>query len=877
MAIFDKLTPNTVLLTPNRRLAVYYQKQYQQHQLKQQINCWQSLDILPYTSWLERVWKDYHHQTMQDNSILLSPNQELTVWEEIIAETPENSHLLQMSATAEIAKSAWSLLKQWCVELNESTLKSSEDSNTFWRWAKQFQLRCQKQHWIDQSSLAELIIEKIKLRLIHPPAHMILIGFTEISPLQKKLLTQCENANTVIEYHLQKPKNNTVYKISLSDKETEIKTMARWAKQIYATKTTTDISIACIVPNLEDHREIVNKIFTDVFTEPGYYTTNPLIHPFNISAGKSLASYPILHTAFQLLEMTIKPIALESLSQILRSPFLGDAEKEMLARAEFYNQLRDENNLSISITTLIKKTNHPPLLAQRFKHYLNKINSLRAKLTIPEWANIFIELLTLLGWPGERSVNSEEYQLIQRWMSLLNEYQTYEHILPLINYQTALHYLKRLTATTVFQIQSPETPIQILGILEAAEISFDYVWAMGMDDTAWPPTPKPNPFIPQNIQKTLQLPHATAERELQFCEKITSQLKNSAQYIVFSHALHDDETEIRASALLENIDEMFIDQLDLAHYIEPTKKLFAHQEIEILQDDKGPMVSNTEIIRGGAKLFALQAACPFKAYAELRLQAKLPHDTTLGLRAIDRGNITHNALEIIWGELKNSATLHLKTHDELTVIIQIAIKKALEKNIKPQKNNLHYLTLEQKRLEKLIFNWLILEKQRPEFTVIALEQKQQITIANMTLNVQIDRIDQLANNETLIIDYKTGKNYTPQDWFGEKPDAPQLPLYCLIDKEHTAGIAFAIINTEKLTMKGISKTDFNIKDILAINNSKYSDTINWTEQLTSWAQTLEKLGQQFYHGHAEVAPKDGLSTCEHCNLKPLCRIYENTH
>ena len=53
-----------------------------------------------------------------------------------------------------------------------------------------------------------------------------------------------------------------------------------------------------------------------------------------------------------------------------------------------------------------------------------------------------------------------------------------------------------------------------------------------------------------------------------------------------------------------------------------------------------------------------------------------------------------------------------------------------------------------------------------------------------------------------MIDYKTG-NLQNNAWFGERPDEPQLPLYCIQPTLSIAGIAFASIRHNQLQFIGI--------------------------------------------------------------------------
>ncbi len=871
MDLFARITDRTTLLTPNRRLSAYYSEQYIQYQKKLGKATWKTLDILPWNSWLERLWACHTQTAIFEKNILLNSNQELIVWESIIRQSSIGQLLLQITATAEIAKSAWGLLKQWNIKLDHTELTTTDDGKAFVAWAQEFQNRCQKNHWLDLNTLLEYIIEKIQATEIKLENDLLLIGFAEHSPLQNKLLQTCENKNTKIDTYNTPNQNISAQKIGLHDRDTELYSMAKWAKAIYTTHDKNKpLRIACVVNNLEDIRPTINRIFTDVFSETKHFTLNALELPFNISAGRSLAAYPIIHTALKLLTLQRNTITIENLSYLLRSPFVGSAELEIILRANFDAQLHKDNDNTIQITQLIKNINAPPQFILLLNNYITQLEQYTESYSLGEWASIFITLLKSLGWPGERNINSEEYQVAYRWLAMLQDTTQLDFVTEKLDYNQALHYLTRITADTVFQPQSPETPIQILGILEAAEIPYHYLWIMGMDDMQWPPAPKPNPFIPQTLQNNLLMPHSTAERELQFCTSILQQLVNCAEHIIFSYPKHDSDTELQSSALLDQYNEINLDQLPQTAYVPIEDIIFQHQLMEQIEDLSGPAIQPDEKIHGGVKILELQALCPFKAFAELRLHAKPIDETQLGLRALDKGNIVHKALEIIWQELRDSTTLHTKNDTELTALIQHAIEKSFPTAVKNRIGKRFY-ALEKIRLEKIIQQWMLIEKSRPSFRVIAQEQQTKLSIGNLTIAMRIDRVDHIENHGNFIIDYKTGKYNNVTSWFGNRPEAPQLPMYCIIDPTNTIGIAFGIINTEKNELVGVSKDNINTTKISTLDKIN-ADEPSWEKQIAQWNDTFLKLADDFHHGIAIVDPKNKTTTCNHCQLTSFCRI-----
>lgn len=872
MDLFAQITPQTTVLTPNRRLSAAFAKNYAQWQLSQDKTCWPSLDILPlYPSWLERLWKEYTARTIEETLQLLTTHQEQILWEKILRDAPENESLLQISDTAKLAKSAWETLKRWQVDLNDSNLKLTEDSRAFLQWATEFKSLCKKNQWLDVNSLADNIIDKIKNKKIKVPKHILLVGFTEIAPQYQHLLKICEELGSQVDHYKVPSRNQTTHSIGLTDTETEITTMARWAKS----QLNHSNLIACIIPSLESLRETALKIFNDVFGEKN----------FNISAGKALSSYPIIHDALLLLNLHSKSISNATLSSLLRSPFVGDSERERYKRATYDVRIRNSNITNLSLHDLINpdvKHNliqRCPGLAKRITAFLNQVPK-HDKLPISQWINIFSDLLAQLGWPGERSLSSHEYQVVQNsWLPLLNEFATFDFILGPQSYQKALHYLTCLINSTVFQPESPETPVQILGLLEAADLPFDASWIMGLDDTVWPARAKPNPFIPLRMQKALQMPNASAERELLYCQELTKQLQQSAQTAIFSYPLQRDDAQLRPSALLKDYPSLTLNELTLSTHIAPAENIFHTQQLESFQDNIAPQITENEKIQGGVKIFKAQAECPFKAFAEIRLHARKMEDTTLGLRKLDRGNMVHKALELIWRELENSTTLLMKPDQELQALIHRCSAQAIQMIIEStQENSSRYLTLEQQRLEKLLWDWLQVEKQRPAFTVIALEQEISTTIGKITASFRVDRIDELTTETTqakqLIIDYKTGKEIDKNDWFGERLEEPQLPIYCIANPDETAGIAFAKVNPNKIELIGASKNPLNIAAMHPLADIKAADATLWNEQIHIWQKNLAQLGDNFYQGNAEVDPRNAIQTCRLCGLQPLCRIHE---
>ena len=510
---------------------------------------------------------------------------------------------------------------------------------------------------------------------------------------------------------------------------------------------------------------------------------------------------------------------------------------------------------------------HCPLLVEAFTQFLKLPTPKKA--STPQWAEHFSKQLKALGWPGERQLCSEEYQLVTRFENLLKEFANLELIQRHMTFDEAWNQLQQLVQNTLFQSETPPNkPIQVLGSLEASGLHFDYCWIMGMSDQNWPPPPSPHPFIPIHLQRQLGLPHASVQSETHFAKLLTERFTQTGNKIIFSHSNQLDNISLSTSTLIKKYPEITQHELKLQDWKTPAKTIFIKKlPREMINDDMAPAVTTDEIFYGGTRILEMQSTCPFQAYAKIRLGAKtipLPSDS---LTAAERGKAIHAALAHVWNHIKTHHKLIQLSTDEKENIINQSIKSALLEitRDKPLILKSRYCQIEHQRLFEQIQDWLELEKQRSPFQVVAIEQSHSTQIGKLTLNLRIDRIDQSENGGFLIIDYKTGK-FSTYDLLTEKPSQLQLPIYAVTSDKPVSGVIFAQIRADTFGFYGVGESNFNISTI--------SVTENWISLQQKWKQTLIQLSDEFYQGKAAVNPKNP-EVCRQCDLQPLCRIKSN--
>jgi len=865
--LFRMIDKDVVVLTPNRRLSAVLHEQYRFFQKEA---CWETATILPLPAWLSLLWQKYQSNVFNTRFALLNTLQEKFLWEKIIATTKQSEFLLQISETAVSVNAASNLLKQWCIETSHPLFETSEDSLALKTWVNLFEKTCEHNGWIENASLPAFLTNQITLGNIPLPATIVLVGFTEMTPQMTRLLNACKQKKVTIREITLIESARKVSKIALKEEEDEIRTMARWAKRTL--EKNPDARIGCVVPALDKMRDRIWQLFSEVFADEKA--------PFNLSAGKKLSHYPVVDIALTLLSLYQGRITLRHFQMLLFSPFLGDSENERMKRAVFDGILRKKNIMDVDLKKLLNPADplslytYLPRLAKRLSLFFQLIDENNEKQSYHYWAMFFSRLLTALGWPGERSINSQEHQVIQQWLALLQHFSTLDYVDEAVDFSVALSTLKKAVNAAIFQPQSPLVSIQILGLLEAAALPFDYLWITGMDDLSWPPKPAPHPFIPKKLQRERQMPHATAARELFFCESLLTQFKSCTTELILSYAIQAEELERQPSALIREVSAITLSHLELPSFQTTVNRIYLSRSLSSLTDNLAPALVVDQKIRGGVDIIKQQAICPFKAFSKWRLHAKSLENPTPGLRKIDRGKIVHRILELVWSELKHHAKLVSSSDEVLNNVISTAIHEAMSPYLDSYAQQKKYMALESKRLHQLLYEWLLIEKKRPPFVVCKVENEEDISLNQLSLTMRIDRIDQLEDGKKIIIDYKTAQYLSVQSWLESRPDEPQLPLYALSDMQHASAIAFAHVYPGEYGLKGISAYDIGIDGIKVIHDIPKMEDKSWQVQLAEWQEIFSQLAEDFYLGKAVVDPKNRLQDCEQCDLKPLCRIHE---
>lgn len=873
-SVMTALAAGATLVTANQRLARHLAAEYG-GLMAREAPVWEAPDILPWPQWLERFWQDSFGLLDGDRpQVLLSGVQELTLWERVIRES-EASELLQVPAAARAAREAWQLLYAWRLPLARAAEYGNEDATAFGRWAAAYRQYVSGHASLDSATLPDAVARAFAHGRVRRPAVLLLAGFDELTPQQQSVLDTLRAADGHIDVVPLPEREPRGARLACIDGRTELRAAAAWAR---ARLEAGAHRIGIAVPDLAAQRPALMRELDEALV-PRALVVAPggdAVRPYNLSLGEPLADVPVVRAALAILEAgrdTRMPLALAS--ALVRSPYLGGYADEADARARFDAALRRRGEDSIGAHGLMREAQQAgasvPRLAAQLLAWRDRLPAPRQRLAPSAWSELFARLLAAIGWPGEAAPDHEQLRARESWRDLLGDLAAQDTLAPRLNYGEALALARRLALERVFQPPTPATPVQVLGLLETAGLEFDCLWVLGLDDETWPPSPRPNPFLPHALQRAGHMPHASAERELEFAHRLTERLMRSADEVVFSHADTAGDEARRVSPLLQVLPELRAD--DLPHPAEGiAERQYVARAIESCIDRQAPPLPAGARASGGTKLLQLQAACPFRAFAELRLGARTPDDPEPGLDASARGQLVHEALKHLWRSVQSHERLCALTPAGLDAAIESAVGQALEQRAGVRAHTLEgrFRAIEARRLQDLLREWLALEKERAPFRVIGAELARSIELGGLTLDARLDRLDELADGSAVIMDYKTGRP-SPQRWEGERPDEPQLPAYALSVRTErpVAALLFAQLRPGEPAFRGRA-ADEGIAPKIKPGKSDPP----WPDRLDQWQATLTGLAEAFRAGDARVDPKRFPATCEHCGLSALCRVHE---
>lgn len=867
------------VVTATRRLARHFRHLDDQHHLNRGEAAWVPLDVLPWEAWVERQWRQARDQGRESCDYhLLATEQERVVWEQVMRDLPTDlpgiGTLLLPGQAAREAMQAWALTRDYAIPGTALAQDAGVDTGLFLRIAERFVDLRRQRGW---AVAADLVwqLASVADRFDDAPQHLLLAGFDGYTPAQHHLFEQLRAAGHKVVDWTPPSFAGQASMVRCDDPNAELRAAAQWAGRMIRARP--DASVGLVLLDLDQRRSELVDVLDDTL-DPGAVLprAGPDARPWNLSLGLPLSRWPLVDTALLGLALWLGKGTHTDLGRLLRSPYLGEGIAEAGARAQLDIWLRQQGVYQLDLAGLFRLTvegtdgRRPAVPALHAR--LEPIQTFDATRTqsFDEWAELFRLVLTELGWPGDRSLDSTEFQTVAKWQELLARLAGLSAVSGKVSASTALDQVRRMAADSLFQPETPPAPVQVLGLMETPGLAFDALWVGGLHDQAWPRPLRPNALLPVRLQREAGMPRCCAKAELEFSTRRTAALRQAGSEVVFSWPVRDHDEILRPSSLLSGLPSIDLEPAPpgLASIIQLSSKL------ESLDDTRMRPWPVHLPLRGGSGVLRAQSACPFQAQARYRLYAEPVETPVPGIAPLVSGEIAHLALHDLWQQW-SGPDVPRELEPE---VLQQAVKDALvgatrqvlggSRDIPP-----NMLDLEQERLGQRILGLLRQDLARESFDIEALELEKTIEIAELNFRLRIDRIDRLPTGKFLYIDYKTGKSATG-DWLGERPREPQLPLYAMAGGSLVDGVAFGSLAVGEVGYSGFADSDIPGTAIHDPAAGRRPAAEDWTALLRAWREQLSVLAQSFANGSAQVDPRRVSEDCRWCELSILCRRHE---
>jgi len=855
----DALRDSSQILTANRRLARVLASEFGKQMVLAGEQAWPSPAIISWQDWLAELLSTAEQQ--QSLPTRINGHQSRVLWERCLRREI-NDPLLNIGLLVRQSRETWSRLHDFCVPLDDCrSTAQGNDQRVFARAAESYQSILDREHWVDDSGLAGLVADLICAGRVKMPSRLSIAGFDSVVPQAKKVLdAACGKGMSIEDVRRKLSKASGAIRV-YDNTEAEIRAAGAWARRELEEDSTRRIAI--VATNLEQNAAHYGRLVREGFVPGWQYAGTAHRASVNVSYGKRLTDYPAIAIALLVLRWLYEDLTGREVSLLLRSPIIGIGDTSGRGRLELLLRQVPDRSWSPEMLLAELGDGEPSADARDWIDRIRYLGSLRVGLprrdAPPSWAVVIDDTLKKLNWPGDGSLDSVEFQLINRWRELLNDLARLELVSPTLTIADVLRRLATMAGETVFQPEVEGALIQLLGPLEAAGMEFDKLWVSGLTASNWPPAGRPLSLLSMNLQRSKDMPDAVPQDTLDYARRVLDRLTSSATDVVCSYPLTDGDAEQGESGLLRRFDYKLLPRQDDPGWHAAT--LIDAVSLITVPADPIPIVSADEVIFGGAATIQRQLTEPFAAFVFGRLGVKTIQAISFGLSASLRGNLIHDALRRLYSGLPSRSDIAAWDSDELEGRAAAALDKSFRRqmqNIDPVLRQL--FRLEQQRAGKLLQDVVALDRTRDEFEIADVEGALQATIAGLSLRLRVDRIDRLSDGKIVILDYKTGSR---KGFLGANglPKDMQLVVYTIAVDAEVSDLALVNIDSRSTAIDGVGL--------------QLTPDLNWDDALASWTKLVEAAADQIQHGDIRV---NGLQNTQSARpLSLLSRIGELQH
>ncbi len=795
----DALRDDATVVTANRRLARVLTHHYGQLQLRAGRGAWPSPEIHAWADWLYLLLRTDAGQSSLPT--LLNVQQSRLLWERCLGkELPAAAG--GRARLVRLCREAWQRASDWQVSIRDiARAAQTDDQRLFASVSGRYLGILEREHWADEAALGALILDRIGRRSVRLPASVTLAGFDRSPPAVDAIVVACRDAGVDVATAPIPPVAGDVTLHDFEDAEAELRAAGAWARQHLEEERGRRVAI--IATNLEQDTVRKARLVREGCVPGWQYAPRRYRDAVNVSLGRPLADYPAVAIALLLLRWLVRDLSSIEVCQLLRSPLIGDSDIAGRHRLELSLRRLPDRRWAPAMLSAQLRAGKPIEGTGEWLHLVSRFTRWRrevpARLAPADWALLLDDVLTVAGWPGHEPLDSVAFQVVNRWRELLNDLARLGLVSHTMDLSEVLRRLELMAAETVFQPESRNAVVQLLGPLEAAGSEFDAVWISGLTAANWPPASNASPLLSLRLQRDVGMPDADPADTVEFATVLLHRLAGAGREVVCSYARRAEDAEQTPSSLIDGLRASpGSPRPDPGWHAVALSALSRGR----VAGDIIPVVDERERVTGGAATIQQQLSEPLSAFILGRLGVSPLQPQASGLHPPLRGTILHDALHALYAELPSRAVIAGWQGEERDRRIRSALDSALHRHLRQADDVLsQLLDLERQRLGQLLQRFLAEEVGRDDFSVAAIEHEIEFAEAGISMTLRADRIDRLADGALAVLDYKSGARKRFLDGSGQPREMQLVAYACAID-EPVAALALVNIDSREIVFDG---------------------------------------------------------------------------
>jgi len=828
----DTCDDTSHVVTANRRLARVLAAAYNEQQLAAGRSAWRTASIYSYPDWLTRIiaTSDPGNAPTRINA-----QQSRVLWERAIRGEISDP-LVNVASLARQARDAWRRLHDWNVPLDELVASASgRDQRIFAQAAIAYGRFLDSNNWLDDTLLGSWFLRAVQGDRLQLPSRVTCAGFDRTTPQADAVFDALRQQGTLVE-DAPVGEETSVRMFGYSDPDAELRTAGAWARAELEKQS--DQRIAIVVSDLEQNAARVGRLIRDGFVPGWQYAATRQAASVDVSYGRRLSEYPAIEIALLLLRWSHRELNGRDVSLLLRSPFVGAAATDGRARLELELRKTPDREWSPErlLTALTGRDDAED--AADWRACLSRLTDSRKifpRTASPAfWAERADAILRDFNWPGSGALDSDDFQLVNRWRDLLNDLARLELVSPSMTIAEAVAELVSMASEIVFQPEVDAPVLQVLGPLEAAGLHFDQLSVTGLTADQWPPPRQPMALLSRRLQRQYGMPDADPLDTTEYALRVVERLSRSAPICRFSYPVNADDSEQAPTTLVGLVSCEFPGDDAGLH----AASLCDIAETKVFGEDPVPAILPDEVVSGGAGTIQQQCSEPLQAFVNARLGVSRLQAIAAGLSPMLRGNLVHGALFHLYEDLPSQRDIVSWDTEALQERVRKAVDRAFLRYERHANRVLQaLLSLERARTAALLTEVVRVDRERDAFAIDAVEASVDFKLGDVPLSLRIDRIDRFEDGAIAVLDYKTGAPKRFLDSSGNPADV-QLVVYACALADSVADLGLYNIDSRAIAIDGAGRASMEVE--------------LWTETLARWSEVVEQAAANLASGDVRL-------------------------